>query len=291
MQEHDWDDLRIFLALQRANSLSEAGRNMAISETTVARRLRRLEASLGAELLRKAASGKLELTDAGHAVLHHAEAVERENNALREKLGQMSKRLAGVVRISAVPIIASRILVPNLPLLTQNHPDLVVEIIPEPRNIDLTRREADLAIRFSRPAVGGLAIKSRKLGALEFGVFQAAATDGGSEEEPAWIEYEDAHSILPQARWTENLRKEQKGRAASLRVTDLEMALTAAACGLGRAILPRMAGSRDARLCAVSVPARAEKMIREVWLLSHPEQDVRLSVRVAKNWLTALPWA
>lgn len=288
MQDHDWDDIRVLLAVQRAASLSGAGRSLAISETTVARRLRRLEASLGSVLLLKAASGKLELTDAGHAVLRHAETVEQENLALREKLGRMSKRLTGVVRISAVPLITTRILVPNLPQLIQIQPDLVVEIVSEPRNTDLIRREADLAIRFSRPSEGGLSIKARKLGALEFGVFEA---DGAPQSDQPWIAYEDASSALPQARWTENLRKEQAGRAASLRVMDLETALAAAACGLGRAVLPRLAGDADTRLRAVAMPARHDKMMREVWLLSHADQEARLSVVAVKKWLTALTWA
>lgn len=264
---------------------------MAISETTVARRLKRLEDSLGSTLLRRAASGRFELTDAGRAILRHAEAVERENNALREQLGRMSKKLTGVVRISAVPMIVYRILVPHLARLNQAHPDLMVELVPEARNIDLTRREADLAIRFSRPSDGGLAVKARKLGVLEFGIFQAAEITGGLEEDQPWIEYDDANATLPQARWTEVHRKERAGRAASLCVTDLETALAATICGYGRAILPRMVCRDDPRLRAMPSPPGTQRMMREVWLVSHAGQEVRLSVAAAKGWLMELPWA
>lgn len=185
-------------------------------------------------------------------------------------------------------MIAARILVPNLPRLTRAQPGLVIEIVSEPRNTDLTRREADLAIRFSRPSEGGLAVKARKLGALEFGVFEAAGAPDGDQP---WITYEDASSALPQARWTETLRKEQEGPTAPLRVINMETALAAAACGVGRAVLPILAGGADPRLRAVAMPARRDRMMREVWLLSDADQEARLSVAAAKNWLTALAWA
>src|SRR5262245_16964047 len=114
MQEHDWNDLRYALSLHRAGSLASAGRLLGVDETTVARRLKALEQSLRARLFVKNGSGRYEATEIGLAVIDKAETIERENALIGETVGRFNNRLFGTVRITSVPMIVNRVLVPRL---------------------------------------------------------------------------------------------------------------------------------------------------------------------------------
>jgi DNA-binding transcriptional LysR family regulator len=254
-----------------------------VNETTVARRLRVLEQGLSAQLFVRDASGNYAATDVAKGLIGHAETIEQENLAIGEVLGRTSERLAGTVRISAVPIVVNKILVPHLHGLRHQYPLLTVELVPEPRNVDLTKRESDLAIRLARPSSGGLDIKAQKIGVLEFSIFGPAFGDADLD----WIGYDDAHSHLPQARWLKSV----KGSGhAFLRVADAETALEAVACGLGVSLLPRLAAAADPRQREVCDVVPASVLVRPVWLLSHVSQRMRASVSVTRDWLMTLPW-
>lgn len=288
MQDFDWDDLRFLLALYRAGTHTAAGKLLATSETTVARRIRAFERKIGAVLFLRTDPGRYGPTEIARAILSHAEAVEAEIIALHARVGQMAGRLAGVVRISSVPVIINRILIPNLPRLTDPHPDLVIELIPQPQAVDLTRREADLAIRFARPAQGGLAVKAQKLGSLMFAAFGPATSQTGAEDNLPWIGYDDAGATLPQARWIE--RRRGGARPGPLRVADLTSAQEAIAQGLGKSLLPVAAGQGDSRLRRLEWPTD-KPQTRDVWLLSHANDAPRPILAAVKRWLTDLHWA
>ncbi len=284
MQDHDWSDLRCFLALHRAGTLSGAGRRIGVSETTIARRLKRLERALGAPLFLRDAQGRAAITDAGQRILGPAEAAEQSHIALREALGGAAAGVVGTVRISSVPVIVNRILVPRLPALRRDHPELMVDLAPDGRNVDLTRREADLAVRFSRPTQGGLQVKAARLGQLSFGAFCAAHLSAQEAEGLGWIAYDDTLAALPQAKWIT-----APGARVTLRVGDIDTAIEAAATGLGKTLLPIGVASRDPRLRGLSEMAGAFPA-REVWLLSHPQDSARQSVRAVKSWLGGITW-
>ncbi len=280
MQRFDWDDLKYCLALNRAGSLSAAGRVLGVSDTTVARRIKALETRLGAPVF--VANDPREVTPLGQIVLDHAEAMERESSAIAEAAGRAGPVLADTVRISTVPILSHRVLLPALHRLHAEHPDLTVELVPDGRNLDLNKREADLALRFSRPAVGGLKVKAARIGTVGFEVFKSV--ERSSDTGVPWITYDDTYASLPQARWMAALG----GPLAPLRVTDAETALEAAARGLGQTLLPGRVGRSDARLCVVE--ASAPLPSRDVWLLSHEDQNRRRAVVAVKAWLQEIAW-
>jgi DNA-binding transcriptional LysR family regulator len=288
MQEHNWNDLRYLLALHRTGSLKDAGRSVGTSETTIARRIRSFERVLGTTLFIRTTTGKYEATDTGLAIIDHAEAVEQENIAIWERVGDIAERLTGVVRISSVPIIVNRLLVPNLAYLVQRHPNLTIELVPDSRNVDLTQREADLAIRFSRPTMGGYQTKAQKLGVLGFGAFGPSTASLEEIGALGWIAYDEAHAGLPQARWLALTLASTEVTRAPLRVSDAETALEAVACGLGKTILPISVARADRRLRGIPTDGAPPPPVRDVWLLSHVHQSVRSSVTAVKNWLTEL---
>lgn len=150
MQDLDWDDLRFVLAVARGRSLAGAARRLRVNESTVGRRVARMEQRLGARLFERIA-GSLTPTEAGDRVIAGAERVELELQAVAGAVSGTDRLAAGSVRLTAVPIVVNRILVPALPSLLSAHPDLRVELIAEPRDLSLTRRETDIALRLARP--------------------------------------------------------------------------------------------------------------------------------------------
>ena len=279
MQDFDWDDLKYFLALHRAGTLSAAGQRLGVRDTTVARRIRRMETRLG-RMFERSGDGRYRVTSAGDVALRHAEAMEREGRALGAALEGADGVLSGTVAISAVPILTNRVLVPALVGLRAAHPGLLIELVPEGRNVDLSKREADLALRFSRPSAGGLKVKARKLGSVGFAVFGPLE---GKAELP-WVTYADAVPSLPQARWLAG----QKGDVAQVRVSDADTALEAVAAGLGKSLLPARIGRTDGRLQEMQVAGALPA--RDVWLLSHEDQNHRAEVIVVKEWLAGIDW-
>ncbi|WP_171133100.1 MULTISPECIES: LysR family transcriptional regulator [unclassified Ruegeria] len=290
MQPHDWNDLKYALALFRTGKLREASRLLGVSETTVSRRIKALELSLGTSLFLRSPQGRYEPTDSALAILPRAEAIERENLALSESIGQKPHQIVGQVRVSSVPLIVNRFLVPKLRPFLQTHPLLTVELVPTSENLDLSKREADLAVRLRRPSSGGLRTKAQKLGALTFGVYAASSYPAEHADTQCWITYDDVHAELPQARWLEDFVRGLERKRSNLRVADAETALEAVANGLGTSLLPDAVAAHDPRLKRLSGDKLTNLPTREVWLLSHIDQSSRRSVVAVKEWLANLPW-
>lgn len=290
MQSHDWNDLKFLLALYRAGKLKQAGNAVGASDTTVARRIRALEQGLGTALFLRSADGRYEPTDAALQILKHAEAIESENRAIMETSRNSAGHIVGAVRISSVPMIVNRILVPNLASLARRHPDLTIELVPASDNVDLSKREADLALRFARPSGGGLRTKAQKLGEMTFAAYVSSSIDPMDYGALGWIAYDDVNAGLPQARWIDTVKKAAFERRASLKVSDGETAIEGVAIGLGKSLLPRAIADEDRRLRLLCVDSEPVLPAREVWLLSHIDQTSRSSVIAAKEWLTGLNW-
>ena len=152
----DWDDLRVFLAVAREESLSGAGRRLAMDASTVGRRIARLETSLGRVLFAKTPHG-YSITAEGAALIPHAEAAESAAQAASETPGQGG--LTGQLRIGAPDGCANYLLPQIAARMCRDHPGLEIQIVALPRVFNLSRREADMAIAVSPPDRGRAAIQ------------------------------------------------------------------------------------------------------------------------------------
>src|SRR5205814_8843140 len=167
MQTINWDDLRYFLALVDAGTLSGAARALHVEHTTVARRIDALEASLTVRLFDRFPKG-WSLTAEGRELIAHARRTEEEMLSFA-RAAAGSAPLTGIVRISAPPALAAYYLVPRLREPLSRLPLIDIELVGEVREASLTRREADIALRLYRPHAPGLAAKS--LGAIGYGLY------------------------------------------------------------------------------------------------------------------------
>src|SRR5262245_8547799 len=110
----DWDDLRYFLAVFRAGNLAKAAADLRIADTTVGRRLVALEEKSGVKLFDRTPDGYVP-TPAGRAIVPHAERMEAEVLAMEREVGGADDRLAGIVRVTATEMLATRFIAPHLP--------------------------------------------------------------------------------------------------------------------------------------------------------------------------------
>lgn len=157
----DWDDLRVFLAVARAESLSGAGKRLALDPATVGRRIARLEDSSGTVLFAKSPLGYV-LTDEGTRLMPHAEAAETAMEGAQEALAVPvgpGRGLTGQVRLGAPDGCANYLLPQVLKQICDENPGLEVQIVALPRVFNLSKREADMAIGVSRPEAGRLKVQ------------------------------------------------------------------------------------------------------------------------------------
>jgi len=172
----NWDDLRIVLAVGRAGTLAAAARSLQVDATTVGRRITAIETAVGARLFDRLNSG-FTPTDVGHRAMARAETVESEMNALRNEIEGTDQRVEGRVRVTGLDAIFDHLVIPRLPRLLDRHPGLEITLSSNLDFVDLSRREADIALRSREPrhpdSVG------HKLGVLAQGAFAAASLDLG----------------------------------------------------------------------------------------------------------------
>lgn len=268
MPAPDWDDLRFFVELARRGSLSETARRLRTDHSTVARRIGSLEAALGLKLFDRLPRGYA-LTPEGEAVLARAGAVEQAVLAVERLAGGAQGMVDGRVRLSAPPAFASHWLVPRLAPLRLRHPGLVLDVIGTPAFASLARREADLALRLSRPQGDGLV--ARRVGLLRYGLYGARTyVEATAEADRVFLGYDEELERSPQQAW---LRRVAGGRPFVLMANDLATLVAAAQAGMGLAALPHVLATPG--LVCLGEGQEAE---RELWLVVHP--DVRRAARV-----------
>ncbi len=283
-----WDDLRYFLAVHRHGTHAAAGRVLRVAPTTIGRRLAALESALGVKLFQRTPSG-LVLGEAGQVLRAHAERVEAEVLASERELTGADTRVSGPVRLTAGDGLATYVLAPRLHTIQQAHPELRVELRAGNLALDLSRREADVAVRLFRPREQSLV--ARRLAPFVFNVsgtevyFARRGRPSGLKDAAKhdWIGPEAAQEGTPPGEW---LRRHVPAERVVLRASATTVMLSACASGLGLAVLPELLAETDSRL--VPVLPRAALPTRELWAVTH--QDLRRSARVAAvmEWLGRL---
>jgi len=284
MDHLDWDDLRFVLALSRDRSLAGAAKALRVNETTVARRLTRLETALGLKIFQRAAGVGWRATEAGQRVVLAAEQMDAGLLAARSELDGSHLQVAGQVRLTAVPVVVNHMLIPALSGLMQRHPALSVDLIADNRSLNLTKREADVAVRLARP-LGEQQVLARRIADFTYAAYVASGMDPAT---PTWVDYSDRMADLPQARWLRHYREAHGGRSEALdlapvTVNDAEALIACARAGLGKVILPTRVGDADPALIRADDDTSA--LTREVWLLVHPDQRSLPRIQAVMDWV------
>jgi len=262
----DWDGLRIFLAVSRARTLAAAARKLGIDETTVARRLARLEKEMGTSLLERAPGG-LVFSAAGEAVRNAAEEMELAAlTAERRALGA-DRQLSGRVRVTAPEILGRYFVLPALQAVHERHPGIAIELISTITRLDLTRREADVAIRTVRPS--DPALVARKLARMAVAPY--VRREQKKPAQFAAVSYADGVK-LP----LRNVEDRIPGGRVALRTNSIATVLEAVRLGWGVGDLPCFVGDATPEL-ERAFPGEKPDWL-DVWLIVHA--DVQRTSRV-----------
>lgn len=189
----DWNDLKAFLAVAREGSTLGAAKVLGINQTTVARRIEALEASVGLRLFERGQAGA-RLTEAGVDLVAQAEQMERAAASFAHRAAEHQRGLAGTLRITSTEILANLAVTPALGPFRELHPDLKIDLDISDVPLDLERGEADLGIR-SGVALTESDLVARKLGAFDFALY-ASRDYVARRGLPAGIEDLRGHDLI-----------------------------------------------------------------------------------------------
>jgi molybdate transport repressor ModE-like protein len=266
MQMLAWDDLRLVLAIARSGTLAAAASALGVNHSTMFRRLNATEAALGAKLFERLGGG-YRPTDAGQRLIEAAERMEAETLALDRELTGRDTRLTGTLRVTASETLAFGMLTGEIARFRAQHPGILVELLVDNRVLDLSRREADVALRATRPSQGDLF--GRKLADVRWCFYGSA----GATHAPKTRRELDKHEII---RWAEAtqptkaaawLAKHLPAAPTGYRTGSLVNQFMAAKAGLGLALLPCYLGDSDESLARVLAPL--SDLTTELWLVTH----------------------
>ena len=267
----DWDDLRYFLAIVRAGSLSGAARTLGVAQPTVGRRLAAFERRLGARLFDANASGQSP-TATGRRLIAHAEAMEADALAVERVASGRDAGIRGLVRVTASEWLIEGVIGKLVAPLIERHPKLTVELLADVKHVSLTRREAEIAIRpsrFQEPDV--VAVEVATLG---FGLY-ASDSYLARHGLPDFDDLCDGHRLIamsgslgrvPDVEWLPKLTARAdvvvraNGRLPMLRLAE---------SGVGLACLPHFLGDASQGLRRLATPLPEPS--RALWLGVHRE--------------------
>jgi DNA-binding transcriptional LysR family regulator len=283
--EARWDDVRLFLALYRERTLAGAAVIIGLDPSTLSRRLAALEESLATRLFDRTREG-LVPSQGAELLLPAAEEMAAAHARFSRDAAGFEREAEGTVRLSVPPGLAEWFVVPALVRLRARYPRICVELDASIQFVDLTRREADLALRTRRPQSGDLI--SVKLGERRWMPMMTATRANKRRstkdwESLPWIGWGDDMEGFPPARW---LAKHVPRSAIVLRTSHYSTQVSAVAAGLGVALLPpviaRMAAVVPVRYATTLVPSLDELPGSETWLVGH--RALRAVPRVAAVW-------
>jgi DNA-binding transcriptional LysR family regulator len=277
----EWDDVRIFLALVRAGSVRAAAAKAGVSHSTVARRVEAFETRLGVKLFDRLPSGYV-LTAAGEDLLEVAEKVENELDGVQRRLVGQDRRLSGVIRVTMVDVIATHLLMPDLTEFRRLYPNIELEVVTTYEPLDLTRREADVAIRFVKNPPDHF-IGHRLTTVANAAYATQDYLDRHDLADPSsvsWIGYGEPSPFPKWVKQSDYPHVPAKGVFDSMLLQ-----LEAARCGMGMASLPCFMGDPDPELCRIP-PGEARPGF-DLWLLRHRDTRSTARLRVFSEFIGA----
>ncbi len=280
MKGFEWDDLRVFLAVQRGQSVRAASALLDVSHSTISRRLSGMESNLGTKLFVRTPGG-LVATETGLSIIERAERIESEVLGLEREIAGSATGLSGSIRISMPPLLAHHLIMPHIAEFIRMYPKIEVEVIAAYEIADLTRQHADIAIRFQDEPDDYLV--GRRLPDFANCVYAT----------PDYLASNDITGRAPTARWVgwgnspmqpdwtqvKELRRCKVGHMASDPMTQL----AAVQENLGMGFFLCLLGDREPGL--VRVPPGKVYKERQGWVLTHPDLITSERVRACVRFL------
>lgn len=265
-----WDDARIFLAVAREGSFSNAAKRLGVQHSTVSRRIRALEDKLAAPLIERKASGYV-LTDAGKELETSALRIEKELLSFEGAIGDHADDAAGELRIAAILNMASTVLMPFFARFSAAYPKIQLKVQVTNDSVRLSEREADIAIRqTNNPGETLIGIRLTTIASAVYGSrrYCAAVRSGKVAEKWIGVDCCDNHRTWTKQAWPQADHE--------FYVDETSLTLAALKEGLGVGFLPCFLGDSDPDLERFREPESQHEL--GLWLLYH--RDLRNTQRV-----------
>jgi len=282
--QYNWDDLKYFLALARAGTLLETSKKLKCGVATISRKIDRLELAFNTSLFLRHQSGYT-LTDEGEALIAKAELLENTALELSSQLTN-NTNLTGTVRLATAENLANNLIIPNLPQFRKKYPGIKLEIATDITTVNIHKRDADLAIRMSRPNSGNLVIQ--KIATMVYGLFASTeylnkrkeSSNNDYFKNDKFIGWDQKYENLPAAKW---ILKNVKSSNISMTTTSLMGQIMAAKAGLGIVIIPRFLADKKLKLIKQEV-----KVSQDIWLVTHKDLQNSNKTKAVANFLKDL---
>jgi DNA-binding transcriptional LysR family regulator len=277
----DWENIRYFLAVAQAGTLSGAARSLKVDHATVSRRLAALETALELPLVDRLPRS-CRLTAVGRQVLERAVAMETESDGIARLAKAARTPLVGRVVLSAPPVLVAHLLAEQLWRFRADYPDIRLSLSAQKQQISLSRREADVAVRLIRPeATGDVA---RKLGTMTFGLYaHRSYVHLAAPDRWQFIAYDQSFADMPQQSWLLGIAGD---RPVACELNDISGHLIAARAGAGVAGLPCFLGDHDPGLVRIGEDLPAFK--RNIWLVVHKDLRKSPPIRAVMDFVAGL---
>jgi DNA-binding transcriptional LysR family regulator len=276
----DWDDYRFFLSIAEHGTLKSTAAALKVNLSTVLRRINTLEKKMGARLFDRSHDG-FTLTPAGNIMKEHAEAMQYSVIELMRKVKDTDHQSDGVIKLATTDSLFQNWLGPLIKEFREHHPDIYFEFLVSPRNINLAKHEADIAI-----SVGNIRpdyMIGRKLMDVHYRFYGLTALYGDKapvtnkeQLETLPIMHMNADfSHQPFYKWHKTHVPNSISFDSADHFTVMHQMIR---LGLGVGLLPHYLGDRDTELAILfTLPEEANK---ELWILTHP--DLRNVSRIRK---------
>jgi DNA-binding transcriptional LysR family regulator len=275
----DWEDIRHFLAVAQVGTLSGAARNLKVDHATVSRRLAALEAALDVRLVDRLPRS-CRLTTIGRQVFEQAAEMEAGAHGIARLAKAAHARLVGRLTLSAPPVLVAHLLAEQLARFRAEYPEIRLSLSAQGRQVSLSRREADVAVRLVRPDEADSV--RRKVGVMTFGLYaHRSYAHLAAPERWQFIAFDQNFADMPQQRWLLGIAGT---RPIACELNHISEHLIAVRGGVGVAGLPCFLGDRDRDL--VRIDQEVPSFARDIWLLVHHDLRKAPAVRAVMDFVT-----
>jgi DNA-binding transcriptional LysR family regulator len=275
----DWDDLRYVLALADSGSLASAATALRVNRTTVLRRINAFEREHAVRLFERLPTGYV-LTSAGDEILAAARGFENTIAALERKLAGQDMRPEGLVRVTTTDTLMSSILPALLTAFQQANPGIRVNVTSSNTLENLSKRDADIAVR---PVIDAPeTLVGRRICAVAFAVYRSESVPAAVPGDQRWIAPDETLTTTSVARW---MREAIPADRITFSVNSLLAMREICAAGGGLAALPCYLGDIDSRLVRGQPPVK--EMTTALWVLTHPDLIGTARVRLFFDFMVA----
>jgi DNA-binding transcriptional LysR family regulator len=272
-----WDDFRYVKAIADTRSLSGAAQSLNVNHSTVFRRLGQIEAQLGSRLFDRGRAGYA-LTPCGEEMVRLAERLGDDITTFERKVTGQDLRPTGELRVTTNDMVLLHLLTEVLVDFRTTYPEIVLDIVVSNTMLNLSRRDADVAVRatYMPPET----LSGRRVGKIAWAVFGPASqkiktfdpnTDAANY---SWVGFADHIAIAKATKWL----RERTGGGDHLvyKINTMLGLAEAVAGGVGLALLPCFVGHSVLGLARLTAPL--PELEGELWLVVHP--DLRTTARV-----------